>query len=213
MANTPGATDSNGMGTDSRQTMEASSDHALLQRFRRGQSDAATVLYVRYAKRLNALARSKCSPALAHRVEPEDIVQSVFRSFFRKAADGLYDVPEGEDLWKLFLVITLNKIYAKSVFHHARKRDVRLTVNTADIDESALGRDEPDDQALAELQMVVEEILSRLSDLGRQMVELRIQGFEVAEIAQMTVRSKRTVERTLQQFRSDLRTLLEGIED
>src|SRR5688572_4792353 len=137
-------------GADSRQAMEASSDHNLLTRFRRGQEDAATVLYLRYAKRLNALARSKCSPALAHRVEPEDIVQSVFRSFFRKAAEGLYDVPEGEDLWKLFLVITLNKIYAKSVFHHARKRDVRLTVNTADMDESALGRNEPDEQALSE---------------------------------------------------------------
>lgn len=199
--------------TDSRRTMEASSDHLLLQRFRRGQEDAATVLYLRYAKRLNALARSKCSPALAHRVEPEDIVQSVFRSFFRKAADGLYDVPEGEDLWKLFLVITLNKIYAKSVFHHARKRDVRLTVNAADLDESALGRDEPDNQALAELQMVVGEILDKLPAVCRQMIELRIQGHEVADIAKLTQRSKRTVERTLQQFRCDLRLFLEGIED
>jgi RNA polymerase sigma-70 factor (ECF subfamily) len=193
--------------------MEGSSDHSLLKHFRRGQEDAATVLYLRYAKRLNALARSKCSPALAHRVEPEDIVQSVFRSFFRKAADGLYDVPEGEDLWKLFLVITLNKIYAKSVFHHARKRDVRLTVNTADMDESALGRDEPDEQALSELQMVVAETLAKLPDLARRMVELRVQGFEVAEIARQTQRSKRTVERILQQFRSDLRDLLEEIED
>lgn len=213
MANIPGATDSQTASPDSRQRMEASSDHSLLERFRRGQEDAATVLYLRYAKRLNALARTKCSPSLAHRVEPEDIVQSVFRSFFRKAAEGLYDVPEGEDLWKLFLVITLNKIYAKSVFHHARKRDVRLTLNTADMDESSLNRNESDEQALAELQMVVSDILSRLSDTFRKMVEYRIQGFEVAEIARMTQRSKRTVERTLQQFRSDLRTLLDGIED
>lgn len=200
-------------GVDSRRRMEADSDHSLLKRFRRGQEDAATVLYIRYAKRLGALARSKCSPALSYRVEPEDIVQSVFRSFFRKAADGLYDVPEGEDLWKLFLVITLNKIYAKSVFHHARKRDIRLTVNTADMDESTLGRGEPDDQALSELQMVVDETLAQLPDQARRMVELRVQGFEVAEIARQTQRSKRTVERTLQQFRCSLRLLLEEDED
>jgi DNA-directed RNA polymerase specialized sigma24 family protein len=42
----------------------------------------------------------------------------------------------------------------------------------------------------------------------RRMIELRIEGYEVAEIARLTRRSKRTVERTLQEFRKSLRTAL-----
>src|SRR5262249_14642505 len=83
----------------------APSDHSLLRRYRGGQADAATQLYLRYAERLLALAAAQCAPDLAPRVDPEDIVQSVFRTFFRRAAKGQYDVPEGEELWKLFWLI------------------------------------------------------------------------------------------------------------
>lgn len=86
------------------------SDHSLLRRLRHGQADAATQLYVRYAERLNALAKSKSSSELARRVSSEEIVQSVFGSFFRGAQQGYYEIPVGEELWKLFLVMALNKI-------------------------------------------------------------------------------------------------------
>ena len=59
-------------------------DHSLLRRFRGGSEDAATQLYLRYAHRLRALARAKCAPDLAQRLDVEDIVQSVFGSFFRE---------------------------------------------------------------------------------------------------------------------------------
>src|SRR5260370_31056771 len=88
------------------------SDHSLLRRFRGGSEDAATQLYVRYAHRLRALVKAHCSSELARRVEPEDIVQSVFRRFFRRVSQGDYDVPAGEVLWGLFLVIALNRIRA-----------------------------------------------------------------------------------------------------
>src|SRR4051794_30331946 len=88
-------------------TDEGPSDQSLLQRFRRGQDDAPTLLYLRYAERLRALAAKQSSPSLAARVDPEDIVQSVFRTFFRRAALGHYNVPDGEEIWKLLLVIAL----------------------------------------------------------------------------------------------------------
>ncbi len=50
------------------------------------------------------------APDLAGRVDADDIVQSVFRTFFRRVAKGDYEVPDGEELWKLFLVIALNKV-------------------------------------------------------------------------------------------------------
>src|SRR5262249_59874413 len=105
----------------------APSDHSLLRRYRGGQADAATQLYLRYAERLRALAAGQCAPDLAPRIDPEDIVQSVFRTFFRRAAGAEYEVPEGEELWKLFLVIALHKIRSTATFHRAAKRDVRIT--------------------------------------------------------------------------------------
>ena len=102
------------------------SDRSLLQRLRRGEESAATALYLRYARRLLALAQARTSSDLAAKEEADDIVQSVFKSFFRKASAGLYDVPAGEELWNLLLVITINKIRAKGNYHRAAKRDMRL---------------------------------------------------------------------------------------
>jgi RNA polymerase sigma-70 factor (ECF subfamily) len=64
------------------------SDHSLLRRFRRGQDDASTLLYLRYAERPQALAAAQQSPRLAQRIDPEDIVESAFRTFSRRAAQG-----------------------------------------------------------------------------------------------------------------------------
>jgi RNA polymerase sigma-70 factor (ECF subfamily) len=180
------------------------SDHSLLVRLRGGQQDAATELYLRYAQRLRALVRSRCSPQLARRVEPDDIVQSVFRRFFRRVLQGDYDVPPGEELWGLLLVIALNKIRTEEAFHRAGKRDVRISAVAAD--PGALLADQESDRVI--LQLCIEDALGQLPAQHRAMVELRIQGHEVAEIAQNTGRSKRTVERTLQDARSRLRELL-----
>ena len=184
------------------------SDDALLQQCRVGDQDAATQLYVRYVHRLRALAEAKCSTYLAQRVDADDIVQSVFRSFFRGVRQGFYDVPEGEDLWKLLLVISLNKIRAKGTFHQAAKRDVRLT-ETIDAPNSSLADDlGKDDFQQTFLRMVIQEALEQLDARQREMVELRVQGHDVGEIAALTGRSKRTVERNLQEIRHKLQGLL-----
>ena len=91
-------------------TADEPSDQCLLRRSREGDQDAATQLYLRYAKRLNSLVERQCSAELARRAGVEDIVQSVFGSFFRRIRQGFYDVPDGDELWKLLLVIALHKI-------------------------------------------------------------------------------------------------------
>jgi len=187
---------------------EAISDRSLLRRFRSGQPDAATELYLRYAERLSALAAGQCGPDLAARVDPEDIVQSVFRTFFRRVARGQYDVPEGEELWKLFLVIGLNKIRATATFHRAAKRDVGVTASGEAFQRAAQNVAGSDETALATLRMVVEEILATLPASLRSIVELRIEGHLVEEIARRTKRSRRSVERALQDFRQRLSKLI-----
>jgi RNA polymerase sigma-70 factor (ECF subfamily) len=62
--------------------------------------------------------------------------------------------------------------------------------------------------ALTVLRLLIEEVLAGLPSSHRQIIELRIEEYDVAEIAQRTQRSKRTVERVLQQFRQRLSTIL-----
>jgi RNA polymerase sigma-70 factor, ECF subfamily len=184
------------------------SDRSLLRRVQGGQSDASTQLYLRYAERLHALVISQSSPDLARRVAAEDIVQSVFRTFFRRAAHGHYSVPDGEEIWKLLLVMALNKVRAAGAYHRAAKRDVRLTVGGEAFDRALESEHGHDEGALTVLRMVIEELLEGMPAAHRQMIELRIEGHEVDEITEKVQRSKRSVERVLQSFRTRLEALI-----
>ncbi len=183
-------------------------DASLLRQFRNGREDAATDLYDRYAQRLVLLARAQSSPALASRFDPEDVVQSVFRTFFRRAREGQYEIPPDEELWGLFLVITLNKIRKLGAFHRAGKRDVRLTTHAEIMDQPAENTIIDRQRTYEILRMVVEDILKDLPRIQQSIVKLRIEGHDIASIAQKSGRSKRTVERTLQNFRNTLSELV-----
>lgn len=192
--------DSPGAAREPREGAGEVSDRSLLRRLRGGDGDAATQIYLRYARRLEFLAQKQCAPELGARFDAEDVVQSVFRTFFRRAERGEYVVPDGEELWKLLLVIAMNKIRANGAFHRAAKRDVRQTQSAGPVEPPSAG----DENALAVLQMVVEQVLEGLGDEYRKIAELRIEGHEVAEIADRTGRAKRSVERLLQEFRKAL---------
>lgn len=183
-------------------------DHSLIRRYRSGCQDAATELYLRYAQRLRGLARAQLSTDLSKQVEIEDVVQSVFGSFFRGVNCALYDVPAGEELWRLLLVIAVHKIRNQGTYHHAAKRDTRRTSNIADLG-GILESKADESAAYAFLHLVVDEALGSMSVPQRQMVGMRMEGYEVIEIATKSGRSKRTVERLLQQARVKLGALLE----
>ncbi|MCA9212196.1 MAG: RNA polymerase sigma factor [Planctomycetales bacterium] len=176
-----------------------SSDSTLLGRYRKGDDDAATALYVKYANRLRNVAVSQTSQNLAARFDADDVVQSVFRTFFRRASEGYFDVPPGDEIWSLFLVIALNKVRRLGKMHRRKRRDVGATES---IESSNAESHESD--ALMTLQMSIDELLEALPSDKKQMIEMRIQGYGVTEIAEETDRCTRTVERTLRQFRESL---------
>jgi RNA polymerase sigma factor (sigma-70 family) len=120
---------------------------------------------------------------------------------------GSYDVPAGEEIWNLFLVITLNKIRAKGQYHRAAKRDIRQTAGGEGIDQlpSEL---RSDNEATALLRMSVEEVLDRMTKDQSRIIRLRMEDHGVEEIAKMVGRSKRSVERILQEGRVRLGELL-----
>jgi RNA polymerase sigma-70 factor (ECF subfamily) len=149
------------------------------------------------------MVRTNLSRGLSRRLDADDIVQSVFRRFFHAARQGRYALPSGEELWDLLLVITLNRLRSEEQFHRAERRDLRLTV---DLGAAAAEAGSCDLDTF--LTLAVEEALGRLPDHYREVVRLRMEGYEVAEIAAQAVRSKRTVERMLQEVRERLRSSL-----
>ncbi|QDS97668.1 RNA polymerase sigma factor [Adhaeretor mobilis] len=181
-----------------------STDRSLLRRFQAGEEDAATSLYVKYAKRLEALARKQTNDQFAARFDPEDVVQSVFRTFFRRAVKSGYQVPAGEELWQLLLVLALNKIRTLATFHHAQKRDVSRTCASPNNKLWDLEAKSGEELAFRTMQLVVQDLVSSLPAPQDRIVEMRIEGHEVKEIARSVKRSLRTVERTLQHFRKEL---------
>lgn len=202
-------TDREGKMLTGEESVVSRTDGSLLRRFQEGQQDAATALYVRYARRLQALAKKQTGLNLSPRFDPEDVVQSVFRTFFRRASEGCYEVPVGEELWQLLLVLALNKIRTLAVYHRAQKRDAGRTVGTEKVSEIASDVSGEDAFAYETMKMVIDELIAKLPSPQDHIIQLRIEGHEIAEITKLTGRSKRTVERVLQRFRQDLTKLID----
>src|SRR6516165_11660123 len=81
--------------------MTSDGDRTLLQLFRQGSEEAARELYERYVDRLIPLARHRLSERLARRVDAQDVVQSVFRTFFSRVRDDRLRVEGPDDVYKL----------------------------------------------------------------------------------------------------------------
>jgi RNA polymerase sigma-70 factor (ECF subfamily) len=193
-------------GTAPRTASGAIADAALLDRLRRGDARAAGDLFRRYSRRVHALARAKCGTDLAARLDAEDIVQCVFRTFFHGAARGKYRLAPGADLWRLFATITVNAVRSQAEYHHAAKRDIRAAPQTAA--HSPLHRLAREEQAFVELRLLVRDLLERLTATERQIVQMRLEGHQVEDIVHATGSSRRTVERVLQSFRGAVRAEL-----
>jgi RNA polymerase sigma-70 factor (ECF subfamily) len=174
----------------------------LLRRYQAGEEAAATALFLRYATRLRALAREYCAPSFEGRFDADDIVQSVFRAFFQGVRRQAYTVPPSGELWGLLMVLALNKIRNLISHHRAGKRAVQQTTSLRDLESHpALAADE---SAAALLRLVMAENLAGLPESNQAIIQLRVEGYAVAEIAERTGRSRRTVERVLQDFRARL---------
>ncbi len=179
-------------------------DRSLLVLVRGGDEDAATTLYQRYARRVFGLVESQLGERLRSSTEPEDLVQSVFKSMFRGVQAGHYDAPPGTTLWNLLAVIAVHKLRSKAVHHRAQRRDIARNVPL-----EKLGEGVSVDQSSVEfLEITVRETLELLRPLDREILSLRIQRYTVDEISEKSGRSRRTVERSLQRSREQLADLL-----
>ena len=100
----------------------------LMSRLKTGDQGAATEIFDRFARRLVGLARSRLDERMRQKVDPEDVMQSVFKSFFRVHNDGKVDLASWDSMWALLTVITLRKCGHRVEYFRAGRRDVAREV-------------------------------------------------------------------------------------
>jgi RNA polymerase sigma factor (sigma-70 family) len=110
-----------------------------------------------------------------------DICQSVLAIFFVRVAAGQYDLKGPDDLIKLLLTMTRNKLAEKIRRQHRLRRDSRRTVGG--VEELALAGLDPTPSSAVAGKELLEQARQRLSEEERQLVELRGQGLSWEEVA------------------------------
>lgn len=181
----------------------------LIEDVRDGDEAAAEHIVNEYTAALVAVARRQMGAKLARRVDPEDIIQSTYRSLFVRMKAGEYELGSGRDLWKLLVTIALNKVRRKAKFHRSARRNMDLDQSVAspsDVPGGPVGA--AGDPTPADAVALIDELESALEGVrprDRQIVELRLQGCSTAEIAQETGRAERSVRRILQHLGDRLR--------
>jgi RNA polymerase sigma-70 factor (ECF subfamily) len=181
----------------------------LLVRWRGGDQQAATELVQRFTVRLLALARSQLSDKLARRVDPEDVVQSAYRSFFTGARADRYEVRGSGDLWQLLAAITMHKLHHQVARHTAGKRAVDREQGFGGEDgrcglHAELVARDPSPADAAGMVDELDHLMRDLAPLHRRMVEMRLEGYALQEIADATARSERLVRRVLDRLKARL---------
>lgn len=173
----------------------------LLKHWQAGDPKAAEMLFLRYAQRLTWLAEQHLSRKVASRVDGQDVVQSAFRTFFRRAAEGEFQIDSTGKLWRLLVKITLLKARAKGRYHTAGLRNVNAEVDAGWQD--ALGH-EPGPADAAALLDLIDTILRDQPALFRDILERRLQGETVTDIARQLKISRQSIYHVLRQLQERL---------
>lgn len=183
----------------------------LMDRLRSGEDGAAREVFARFATRLVGLARRNLDGKLAVKVDPEDVVQSAYKSFFVRQRDGGLEVANWDGLWGVLTMITLRKCADRAAFFRAGKRDVGREATPASNDdgpgaaaEIALDR-EPSPEEAVVLSEIVEALFRGVDDPDeRAILELSLQGYTATEISEKVGRAERSVRRLREQLRKRL---------
>jgi RNA polymerase sigma-70 factor (ECF subfamily) len=168
----------------------------FLARLHSGDAAAAQELFARFTHQLIALSLRHIG-GLRHKVDPEDVVQSVYKSFFVRFGEGKLGLVNWNSLWGLLALITVRKCADRAAYHSAECRDAAREVPPPQGHEPSpwrepLGR-EPTPLEAAVLSETVEELLAGLDEEERPIVELSLQGFTTREISERLGRAERTV--------------------
>lgn len=189
----------------------------LLKRWQNGDETAADEIFSRYMQRLAGLARNYLSEKMQRRIDPEDAVQSAFRTFFRHAKESRYELQRSGDLWRLLASITVNKVRGQVEYHLAAKRSVTGEKTPCQTGDSSLNLPlaisrEPTIEDAVALADEIDAYMQTLNPLKRKVVELRLQDQGTGDIAEQVDRASRTVRRILEEVKVDLSKRLSEVQ-
>ena len=103
--------------------MEDSIDQ-VISKLQQGDSVVSREIYHRFADRIRVFAKRKLDRRLNGKVSAEDVVQSVFRSFFRRNSEGQFTFDSWNSLWALLVTMASRKCYQKHKKFSYAKRDL-----------------------------------------------------------------------------------------
>jgi RNA polymerase sigma-70 factor (ECF subfamily) len=179
----------------------------LMDRLRAGDQDAATAVFRRFTGRLIALARAELDARTRGKVDPEDVVQSAYRSFFTRVDAGQFEVATWDELWALLTVITVRKCMNRARYFRAGRRDARVEIapGTEGLGDPILAVDrEPTPSEAAMLAETIEQLLRGFDPDDRAIVELSLQGYTTPEIGARLGFAERTVRRVRERLKRRL---------
>ena len=154
----------------------------LIRQVGNGDEQAAAQLVRDFEPVVRRVVRARLRDARARcEFDSMDICQSVLAIFFVRVAAGEYDLKEPDDLIKLLLTMTRNKLAEKMRRQHRLRRDSRRTVGG--VEELALAGRDPTPSSVIAGKELLEQARQRLSEEERQLVELRGQGLSWEEVA------------------------------
>jgi RNA polymerase sigma-70 factor (ECF subfamily) len=185
----------------------------MMARLRAGDPTAEAELFERFRQRLIGLARAKLDARLRAKVDPEDVVQSVYHTFFRRHAEGRFELGGWQDLWSLLTVLTVRKCGRWREHFYTDTRNVQREVPADEAEGSAalpaewVARD-PDPVEAIVLIELVEALLRGQDEADQAVVSLRLQGHQPGEISARLGRPLRSVHRVLERVKRRLERLI-----
>ncbi|MCE9530430.1 MAG: sigma-70 family RNA polymerase sigma factor [Planctomycetes bacterium] len=184
-----------------------SENEDLIQRLRTGSNTAAREVFDRYVERLLGLAKRRIGLKMNSRVDPEDVVQSVFRTFFSRMKNDQFQINAEDDLFKLLVRITVHKTLRQIAHHRAAKRDPGQEVghgsDAHEMLQQAMAA-EPTPETVVTFMDHLEHFLRQLPDQDREILELRLQGHSTEEIATKMGSYDRKIRRVLERIRESV---------
>lgn len=174
-----------------------------------GDAEATNRIWGRYFGRLVRAVRPKVLGGDRAVSDEEDIVLSVFDSFYAAAERGRFpDLADRDDLWRLLMRMAARKVVDKRRHDRRQRRGGDVDVRSLDAPDSVLDviGEEPSPEFAAELRESVEQIFSRLG-VGplRDLAGAKLEGHTNAELARRFACSERTIERRLRLIREKCR--------
>jgi RNA polymerase sigma-70 factor (ECF subfamily) len=155
----------------------------LMARVRAGDADAAAELVRRYEPLIRREVRLRLEDRRLERAfDADDVCQSVLASFFVRAAAGQFDLDSPEQLGRLLMQMARNKLASAARAQSRQKRDHRRAAGDEALDLTAA--DEPTPSRVVAGRELLDRFRSLLTAEERQLVDLRAEGLEWAEVAE-----------------------------